>query len=68
MNVEGILPAVITPFNAVGDVDITALENLIARLYGCTFAGRRVRAWFNPCRCARRHWRRCWPVRRTGRV
>ena len=33
MNVEGILPAVITPFTASGDVDCGALERLIGRLY-----------------------------------
>jgi N-acetylneuraminate lyase len=33
MNVEGIIPAVITPFTASGDVDCAALERLIARLY-----------------------------------
>ena len=33
MKIEGILPAVLTPFTAAGDVDCPALERLIARLY-----------------------------------
>jgi N-acetylneuraminate lyase len=39
MNVDGILPAVITPFTSSGGVDMTALERLIARLYAAGVDG-----------------------------
>src|SRR5262245_1497357 len=39
MNVEGILPAVVTPFTPAGDVDGAGLERLIERLYGAGASG-----------------------------
>src|SRR5262245_18454506 len=39
MNVEGIMPAVVTPFTPDGDVDSAALERLIERLYGAGASG-----------------------------
>jgi len=39
MKIEGILPAVLTPFTAEGRVDTAALERLIARLYDADVDG-----------------------------
>ena len=39
MDINGIMPAVLTPFTSSGAVDCTAMERLIARLYAADVDG-----------------------------
>src|SRR5437868_13663039 len=39
MGISGIIPALLTPFTAAGDVDCAAMERLIARLYAAEVDG-----------------------------
>ena len=40
MEINGIMPAVLTPFTPAGEVDCAAMQRLIARLYAADVDGR----------------------------